>query len=72
MEVVGGIPIVSIDGLIQMKKKLGRKKDLEDIALIERVRKAGRIYSPRDPFLGEHPEEVRNEAYRSRKKPAVH
>lgn len=30
-----GIPVVSIKGLIQMKKKLGREKDLKDIVLIE-------------------------------------
>lgn len=29
-----GLPIVSIDGMIIMKEKLGREKDLEDILLI--------------------------------------
>lgn len=43
VEIIGGVPVVSIDGLIEMKKKLGREKDLEDIALIENVRKNGRI-----------------------------
>ncbi len=35
VEIVSGIPVVCVDGLIQMKKKLGREKDLADIALIE-------------------------------------
>ncbi len=43
VEIIDGVPVVSIDGLIEMKKKLGREKDLEDIALIENVRKNGRI-----------------------------
>ncbi len=30
-----GLPVVSMDGLIRMKEKLGRKKDLEDIYLIK-------------------------------------
>ena len=38
VEIISGAPVVSIDGLIQMKMKLGRKKDLEDIALIEKAR----------------------------------
>ena len=38
VESVSGVPVVSVDGLIQMKKKLGREKDLADIALIERAR----------------------------------
>ncbi|MCH5353530.1 MAG: hypothetical protein J1E06_08710 [Acutalibacter sp.] len=36
-ETVGGVPVVSVDGLIQMKRALGREKDLKDIALIEKV-----------------------------------
>ena len=43
VEIIDGVPVVSIDGLIEMKKKLGREKDLEDIALIEKVRKNGGI-----------------------------
>ncbi len=31
---VDGVPVVSIDGLIAMKQKLGREKDLRDICLI--------------------------------------
>lgn len=31
---VDGVPVVSVDGLIQMKRQLGRPKDLADIALI--------------------------------------
>ena len=38
--IISGVPVVSVDGLIQMKKKLGREKDLADIALIENVRKS--------------------------------
>ena len=38
VEIISGVPVVCIDGLIQMKKKLGREKDLADIALIEKVR----------------------------------
>ena len=34
-EIISGVPVVSIDGLIQMKKKLGREKDLADVALIK-------------------------------------
>ena len=35
VEIISGIPVVGVDGLIRMKKKLGREKDLADIALIE-------------------------------------
>ena len=38
VETVSGIPVVSVDGLIEMKRKLGREKDLADIALIEKAR----------------------------------
>lgn len=37
VETVSGIPVVSVDGLIQMKRKLGREKDLADIALIKKA-----------------------------------
>lgn len=43
MEIVDGVPVVCVDGLIQMKKKLGREKDLADIALIELVRGTSRL-----------------------------
>lgn len=36
IEIIGGVPVVNVDGLIQMKKKLGREKDLADIALMEK------------------------------------
>lgn len=42
VEIVNGVPVVCVDGLIQMKKKLGREKDLADIALIEARLSAGR------------------------------
>lgn len=43
VEITGGIPVVSVDGLIQMKKRLGREKDFADIALIEQAGKTGRL-----------------------------
>ena len=39
VENVNGVPVVSVDGLVRMKKQLGRKKDLADIALIEKCEK---------------------------------
>ncbi len=36
VEIVSGVPVVCVDGLIQMKKKLGREKDLVDIALMKK------------------------------------
>lgn len=38
VEIVSGVPVVSVDGLIEMKRKLGREKDLADIALMEQAR----------------------------------
>ena len=35
--IIDGVPAISADGLIQMKKKLGREKDLSDVALIEKA-----------------------------------
>ena len=35
VEFFEGVPIVSVDGLIKMKEKLGREKDLADIELIK-------------------------------------
>lgn len=43
VEMVGGVPVVCVDGLIKMKKGLGREKDLADISLIEKVRQANRL-----------------------------
>ena len=40
VELVDGVPVVSVDGLIEMKRKLGREKDLADIALIEKGRES--------------------------------
>ena len=31
-----GIPVISLKGLLEMKKRLGREKDLADIILIEK------------------------------------
>lgn len=36
VERVGGVPVVDAGGLLAMKQKLGREKDLADIALIKR------------------------------------
>lgn len=33
--VIDGIPVISLSGLLEMKKQLGRAKDIEDIKLIE-------------------------------------
>lgn len=33
-----GLPVVSLDGLIRMKERLGREKDLKDIQLIKEYR----------------------------------
>lgn len=41
VQIISGVPVVCVDGLIQMKRKLGRAKDLADIALIEQMRHAG-------------------------------
>ena len=41
VELVEGVPVMSVDGLIEMKRKLGREKDLADIALIEKGRQPG-------------------------------
>ena len=37
-----GLPVISIDGMIIMKEKLGREKDLEDILLIKEFRNSNR------------------------------
>ena len=39
VERISGVPVVSVDGLVLMKKQLGRKKDLADIVLIEKCEK---------------------------------
>lgn len=36
VEIVSGVPVVCADGLIRMKKKLGREKDFADIEWIKR------------------------------------
>lgn len=36
---VEGFPVVSVDGLIAMKKELGREKDYKDIEIIEKALK---------------------------------
>ena len=35
IEYIEGIPVLSLDGLIEMKQDLGREKDFRDIALIK-------------------------------------
>lgn len=39
VERIDGVPVLSLDGLIKMKKSLGREKDYRDIALIEEFKK---------------------------------
>lgn len=39
---VEGIPVISLEGLLEMKRNLGREKDLRDIRLIEEVFEKGR------------------------------
>ena len=34
-EILEGIPVISLKGLIEMKRSIGREKDLRDIQLIE-------------------------------------
>ena len=41
-ETVEGFPVVCIDGLIEMKKELGREKDKRDLELIRKFLKAGK------------------------------
>ena len=43
VEMICGVPVVSVNGLIDMKKKLGREKDLADIELIEKMRKTAQL-----------------------------
>lgn len=38
VEIIGGVPVVCVEGLIQMKRNLGREKDLADIDQIEKGR----------------------------------
>lgn len=49
VEMVNGVPVVCVDGLIQMKKKLGREKDLADIALLEKVKETPAFVNRRSP-----------------------
>ncbi len=37
IEIRYGVPVISLKGLLEMKKGLGREKDIEDIKLIEEV-----------------------------------
>ena len=54
MEIMNGVPVVCVEGLIRMKKKLGREKDLADIVLIEKAKKpdnANQSEEPVKPFI---------------------
>ena len=42
VEIVYGVPVVCVEGLIRMKKKLGREKDLADIVLMEKAKKVAK------------------------------
>lgn len=37
VEEINGFPVISLPGLLEMKRALGRKKDIPDIKLIERA-----------------------------------
>ena len=37
IEIRYGVPVISLKGLLEMKKGLGREKDIEDIKLIEEM-----------------------------------
>ena len=39
VEMMEGFPVISMQGLLEMKKSLGREKDLRDVALIEAAMK---------------------------------
>lgn len=39
-EIVEDIPVISLKGLIEMKRALGREKDIRDIALIKKAMEA--------------------------------
>ena len=39
VETLDGLPVISLDGLVQMKQSLGREKDLRDLAAIREYRK---------------------------------
>ena len=49
VETISGVPVVCMDGLIRMKKKMGREKDWADIALIEQAREDGRLGNADEP-----------------------
>lgn len=40
---IDGIPVMGVDDLIECKQRLGRKKDIEDIKLIKKLRKEGKL-----------------------------
>lgn len=42
VEIMNGVPVVCVEGLMRMKKKLGREKDLADIVLIEKAKKVAK------------------------------
>ena len=35
VEIIDGVPVISVSGLVTMKKSIGREKDIKDIQLIE-------------------------------------
>lgn len=45
VEITSGVPVVCIDGLIRMKKRLGREKDIRDIQRIESWKEESEISS---------------------------
>lgn len=43
VEMLDGIPVISLPGLIEMKRQIGREKDLRDIGLIEKFMAEGGV-----------------------------
>ena len=59
-ECVFGIPVISLQGLIEMKKRLGREKDLLDISLIHDflARRNDKAKGKTDEFSSEKTERI--------------
>lgn len=44
LEVIKGIPVASLEGIVMMKQQLGREKDMEDIRLIREYIKINDLF----------------------------
>ena len=51
VEMINDVPVISLNGLIEMKKRLGREKDLRDIALIEGFLPKMVLIKPTEEYL---------------------